>query len=349
MIEIDGSYGEGGGQILRTSLALSAVLKRPIMVHHIRAGRKHPGLQAQHLRAVKAIAEITRARVEGADIHSDKIRFIPQCVTPGHYRFEVETAGSISLVLQALLLPLCLAQGKSRVTLVGGTHVDWSPPFHYLMEVLFPRLESMGAKVQGQVELWGWYPRGGGVAHVEIEPTSGLKPVSLIDRGKLNKIKGISASSNLPEHVTERQKDHALKGIREELKMDAEIEILLNPPSRGTGSFFFLKSEYERSVAGFSSFGRKGKSSEKVADEAYTFLREFVFSDGCVDPHLADQLLPFMALADGKSSLATTQITEHFLTNLWVIRRFIDVTASLGGVKGGPGKIEMIPSLAQEG
>ncbi|OGP78604.1 MAG: RNA 3'-terminal-phosphate cyclase [Deltaproteobacteria bacterium RBG_16_49_23] len=349
MIEIDGSYGEGGGQILRTSLALSAVLKRPILVHHIRAGRKHPGLQAQHLSAVRAIAEITRAQVEGAEFHSEKIRFIPQRVTPADYRVEVETAGSISLVLQALLLPLCLSQRKSRLTLVGGTHVDWSPPFHYLTDVLFPALEDMGAKVQGQIEQWGWYPKGGGVAHVEIEPASDLKPISLIGRGKLNKIKGISVSSNLPEHVTERQRDYALKKIREELKVDAEIEILHNPPSRGTGSFLFLKPEFERSVAGFSSFGRKGKPAEKVADEAYHSLREFVSSDGCVDPHLADQLVPFMALIRGRSSFTTTQITEHLLTNLWVIRHFLDITVLMEGVKGGPGRIEMISSPVCEG
>lgn len=221
--------------------------------------------------------------------------------------------------------------------------MDWSPPFHYLTDILFPVLESMGAEVHGRVEQWGWYPRGGGIAHVEVEPVSDLKPVSLIDRGKLNKINGISVSSNLPEHVAQRQREHALKRIGEELKMDAEIEILLDPPGLGTGSFLFLRSEFERSVAGFSSFGRKGKPSENVADEAYTSLREFVFSDGCVDPHLADQLIPFMALVRGKSSLTTTQITEHLLTNLWVIRRFIDVEVSLEGVKGGPGRLELTP------
>ena len=148
LIEIDGSYGEGGGQILRTALALSAILRKPFTIHHIRSKRKNPGLQAQHLEAVEALARITEAETEGVKFGSQKITFIPQKILPGDYQFEVRTAGSVTLLLQAIFLPLCLAQGTSRLTLVGGTHVPWSPSFHYLSEVLLPTLQSMGISAE---------------------------------------------------------------------------------------------------------------------------------------------------------------------------------------------------------
>jgi len=340
MIEIDGSYGEGGGQILRTALALSAIFNLPITVHHIRAGRKKPGLQPQHLRGVEALARITGAQTQGVKIGSESIIFIPQKILPGEYRFEVGTAGSVALLLQTLLPLLCLSQESFRLTLVGGTHVPWSPPFHYLSEVLFPTLSSMGGFIEASIERWGWYPKGGGVIQLEIKPSSELKPISLLNRGTLKRIHGLSATSQLPKHVSERQRDEALKRIENEMKMDAEISVLYDVPSNGPGSFLFLVAESEGAVAGFSSLGKRGKRAEEVAREVVDSLKDYLESDGCIDPHLADQLIPFMALAKGNSSFTTTQMTEHLITNLWVVRHFMDRKTSVLGEKGGKGRVD---------
>jgi RNA 3'-phosphate cyclase len=342
LIEIDGSYGEGGGQILRTALALSAILQKPFTIHHIRSKRKNPGLQAQHLEAAEALARITEAQTEGFKFGSQKITFIPQKILPGDYQFEVRTAGSVSLLLQAVFLPLCLANEKSNLTLVGGTHVPWSPPFHCLSEVLLPTLKSMGVSAEATIEKWGFYPKGGGKIQLKINPVHEFKPIYLFDRSPLKKIRGISAISNLPKHVADRQREQALKRIQRELKIDAEITILYDVPSNGPGSFLFLLAEYEKTLAGFSSLGARGKPAEKVADEAVDFLKNYFSSEGCIDPHLADQLVPFMALAKGNSSFTTTRITEHLLTNLWVIQHFLDVTISIEGERGERGRIEFL-------
>jgi RNA 3'-phosphate cyclase len=342
LIEIDGSYGEGGGQILRTALALSAILRKPFTIHHVRSKRKNPGLQAQHLEAVKAIAQITEAQTGGVQFGSQKITFIPHKILPGDYQFEVKTAGSVSLLLQAVFLPLCFANEKSNLTLVGGTHVPWSPPFHYLSEVLLPTLESTGVSAGASIEKWGFYPKGEGKIQLEINPVHEFKAISLVERGLLKKIRGISAISNLPKHVAERQKEQALKRIQRELKIDAEITLLYDVPSTGIGSFLFLVAEYEKALAGFSSLGARGKPAEKVADEAVESLKNYFNNEGCIDPHLADQIVPFVALAKGNSSFTTTGITEHLLTNLWVVQHFLDTTILRAGERGEKGKVEFL-------
>jgi RNA 3'-terminal phosphate cyclase (ATP) len=342
LIEIDGSYGEGGGQILRTALSLSAILRRPFTIHHIRSNRQNPGLQAQHLEGVEALARITEAQIEGVKFGSQKITFIPKTILSGDYQFEVRTAGSVTLILQAIFLPLCLSNEKSKLTLVGGTHVPWSPSFHYLSEVLLPTLKSIGVSAEAVIEKWGFYPRGGGKIQLKINPVQELKPVSLVNRGSLKKIRGLSAISNLPKHVAERQKEQALKRIQRELRMDAEIDILYDAPSNGQGSFLFLLAEYEKTLAGFSSLGSRGKPAEKVADEAVDSLKDYIESDGCVDSHLGDQLVPFMALAKGNSSFTTIQMTEHLLTNLWVIQHFLEGTISRWGERGERGRVEFL-------
>lgn len=341
MIAIDGSFGEGGGQILRTALALSVIFKRPLTLHHIRAKRKNPGLGHQHLMAVNALAQISGAKVEGNVIGSQKLTFIPGEVCPGDYHFRIGTAGSVTLLLQALLLPLCLSQKGFQLILEGGTHVPWSPPYHYFSEVLFPTLHFMGISVCGIIDQWGWYPRGGGIIHVEVQPSPSPGSISLLKRGSLRKIRGFSAASLLPKHVAERQRDEALRRIEKELKTGVEITILPDPPSRGPGSFLFLVTESEGGLAGFSSLGRRGKRAEEVAGEAVNSLKEYLEGEGCIDPHLADQLIPFMAMAKGSSSFTTTRITEHLLTNLWVIQHFKNVRISMRGEKGEEGKVEL--------
>ncbi|MGQ9645513.1 MAG: RNA 3'-terminal phosphate cyclase [Thermodesulfobacteriota bacterium] len=340
MIEIDGSFGEGGGQILRTALALSVVYRQPLTLHHIRAKRKNPGLGHQHLMAVNALAKISGARVDGNVIGSQKVTFSPGEISSGDYRFQIGTAGSTTLLLQALLLPLCLSEMSFRLILEGGTHVLWSPPYHYFSDVLFPTLHRMGVSLTGRIDQWGWYPKGGGLIQVEVQPGSSLKPISCLERGRLKKIYGLSAASHLPKHVTERQREEALRRIEKELRLEAEITLLPDVPSKGAGSFLFLVAETEKAVAGFSSLGRRGKRAEEVARETVSSLKDYLDKEACLDPHLADQLIPFMALAKGSSSFTTTRLTEHLLTNVWVVRHFTDVQISVTGEKGEEGKVE---------
>ncbi len=342
MIEIDGSYGEGGGQILRTALAFSAISKIPIRVKNIRASRKNPGLGNQHLATVNALARISGATIEGNRIGSQTLTFIPQEICPGGYEFRIETAGSVTLLLQAIFPPLCLRQEDSTVTLTGGTHVPWSPPFHYFSQVFLPTLKPMEVSAEAEIEKWGFYPKGGGRIRLKLSPTDELKPISLIERGLLKKITGISAVANLPKHMAERQRGQAMKRIRRELNFDPEITILSDAPSGGQGSFLFLLTEYEGVVAGFSSLGARGKPAEKVADEAVDYLKEYAESDGCVDSHLADQLVPFMALAKGNSSFTTAHMTGHLFTNLWVVAQFIDTKIQTRGDLGRSGRVDFL-------
>jgi RNA 3'-terminal phosphate cyclase (ATP) len=342
---IDGAYGEGGGQILRTSLALSAIFKKPIAIRHIRAKRNNPGLRHQHLACVEALARITRGRVEGAELGSEAITFVPREILPGNHRFQIgngkRSAGAVTLLLQTLLLPLCVGSRTSHLTLIGGTHVPWSPPFHYLSEVFLPSLSSFGISVNARIERWGWYPKGGGMIWVEITAVPVLEPVVLLERGPVKKIHGLSASSQLPKHVAERQRDYALRRLKGEMKMDSEIDILREVPGDGPGSFIFLVVESEKGLAGFSSLGMRGKKAEDVAREAVDSVKEYIESGACIDSHLADQLLPFMALARGRSSFTTHRITQHLVTNLWVIQQFANVEINLQGEVGGKGKVEV--------
>jgi RNA 3'-terminal phosphate cyclase (ATP) len=291
---------------------------------------------------VEALAHITRAHITGVKIGSDAITFVPQEVVPGDYRFDIGTAGSVTLLLQALLPPLCFAKEKSSLTLTGGTHVEWSPPFHFLEKILFPILLKMGISVRASLERWGWYPRGGGVIHVEIAPGSELRPLLLADRGALVRIHGFSASSGLPSHVSERQKENARKKIREEWNVNAEIEIDSGVPANSPGSFLFLLAESERISAGFSSLGKKGKKAETVAEEAVVSLMHYLSKGECVDPHLSDQLVLFMGLGKENSAFTTTRITEHLLTNLWVIQQFVGVKVKVSGKPGESGRVDLI-------
>ncbi len=343
-VEIDGSYGEGGGQILRTSLALSVIQERPLTVHHIRSGRKKPGLRPQHLAGVVALGQISRAKLYGAEVGSERIDFLPGKSEGGDYLFEIgngkRSAGSVTLLLQSLLPSLCVTEKPSRLILKGGTHVPWSPPYHYFSDVLVPTLSRMGVTVECHLERWGWYPGGGGDVRVNVKPGPRITPVSLVDRGPLKAIHGISAVSNLPGHIAARQRDEARREIRNILGREAEIESFTDAPSSGRGSFLFLLAEFEGCIAGFSSLGERGKPAEDVAREAVSALVEHVHADGSLDPHLADQILIFMALAAGNSTLTTTRITDHLLTNLWVIERFLGKRTAVVGQRGSPGRID---------
>jgi len=360
MIEIDGSFGEGGGQVLRTSLSLSCHLKKSFRIFNIRASRKNPGLMPQHITCVRAAQLISGAEVKGDSIGSSELVFTPDKVRGGHYKFDIGTAGSTSLVLQTLLLPLCFAdseprscaqgRGESHVTITGGTHVPWSPPFHYLKNVFLPFLKKSGIDVELDIEKWGFYPKGGGVIKASIKPAKTILPVNIEKRGELKALKGLSAVGNLPLSIAERQKTSALE-ILKSRALNADIEIL-SAPCIGQGTFFFLLSEFHPSThlvggqgifAGFSSLGQRGKKAEEVGKEATEEFIEFLHSDATVEKRLADQIVPYLALSDGKSSFTTSEITQHLLTNIEVVKKFLDVKVEVSGKEGEKGKVIINP------
>ena len=345
MVSIDGSFGEGGGQILRTSLALSCVLGKPLNITNIRKARKNAGLQPQHLTAVMAAASIAGAEVQGAELSSTALEFRPGRTNGGTYLFDVAekkcSAGSTSLVLQTILLPLCFAKQASMVTVNGGTHVPWSPSFHYLRSVVAPLLFRIGVHAEYDIASWGWYPIGNGQVSARITPAGALRPLTVIDRGRLVRVFGMSAISNLPNHIATRQRDRAL-AILSRQGIDASIEVL-SAPSPGKGSFLFLVVEFEHLLAGFGSLGAIGKRAEEVADEACDELLSYLRAKGALDPHLADQVVPWLAVCQGPSEFTTSRVTGHLLTNLWVVRQFMDIDVRVEGVEGEEGWVVIRP------
>ncbi len=346
ILGIDGSYGEGGGQILRTSLALSCVLGRPIEIFNIRKARKKPGLQPQHLTAVKAAAAVSRAEVEGVELSSTALRFSPTRLVGGDYFFDVSekrgSAGSTSLVLQTILLPLCCAEHPSTITVIGGTHVPWSPTFHYLEYVFLPMLRRLGAAAGLGIEKWGWYPIGGGAVRARVNPQKEFFPLRLTERGNLLRVSGISAVSNLPQDIARRQRARALDALAQR-GIDASIETV-SAPSAGKGTLVFLCAEFENATIGCDSLGAIGKRAEEVADEACTALFEYLDTKGALDPHLADQIIHYLALAKGPSEFTTSRITQHVLTNIWAVKQFMDIDIEVEGNEGEEGKISILPS-----
>jgi RNA 3'-terminal phosphate cyclase (ATP) len=325
---IDGSYGEGGGQILRTAVSLSALLGRPVEIRDIRAGREKPGLRAQHLMAVRAVALTTSAKTRGAELGSRSLYFEPGALRAGNYTLDVGTAGSTSLVLQSMIPPLLLAEGHSHVTVKGGTHVPWSPSFHYLRDVFVPALRDMGATVSLEIERWGWYPKGGGKVTASISPTRVLRPLDRMERGSLRGISVLSAVSNLPSSIADRQKDRVVKRLEAHGYRPGDTKTIQGP-SPGTGTMVFIGAEFEKGTAGFSALGARGKSAETVGDEAATSFLAFMASRAGLDVHLADQMVLYMALAQGRSSFVTADITKHLMTNMWVIEQFLPVRFDL--------------------
>ena len=340
-LEIDGNYGEGGGQILRSSLSLSAILNQPVRISGIRAGRKKPGLAPQHLTCVNAVAAITNAEVIGGQLGSQALVFRPQEISGGSYNFDVAqirpSAGALSLVFQSVALPLSFAKVPSTVILRGGTHVPWSPTVHYLREIFIPMAAKFGFEGSIQLNRWGWYPKGGGEAIAKVQPIADWHNVQLEHRGRLQSIRGISAASNLPEHIINRQQNQIEKRLK---RFDSPVTIeRVKGESIGQGTLVFLKAEFENVQAGFSVLGARRKPAERVADEACRALVDFLESDAVIDPHLADQLILPMALATGESRFTTSQITRHLTTNIWLVQQFLPVQFEVNGAENEPGEV----------
>lgn len=339
IIEIDGAFGEGGGQILRTSLSLSCLLKKPIRIFNIRKGRKKPGLMPQHLTSVKVMQLISSAIVKGDSIGSTELYFEPQDIKSGEFFYDIGTAGSTMLVLQTVLPCLSFSDQKSLIILKGGTHVPMSPCYHYVERVFCKFLKTIGFNVNLSIERYGFYPEGGGLIRAQIEPVKEITPLRLIEPRRLKAIKGVSGVSNLPFSISERQKEAFLKKISP-LSINAEIENLtVNSP--GPGTFIFVEALYEDSIAGFSSLGERGKRAEKVGEEVGIKLLKHVNTMKALDPNMADQIVLYLSLTDQFSEFSTSEITEHLVTNLWVLRQFLDIDYTVDGERGKPGIVKI--------
>jgi RNA 3'-terminal phosphate cyclase (ATP) len=334
MLHLDGSYGEGGGQILRSALSLAVLSGVPVRIERIRAGRPRPGLRAQHLTAVRALAALSRAEVSGAELSSQELTFRPRAIQGGKYIFDVAektgSAGSVTLLAQALLPPLLQAPQPSEITLKGGTHVAWSPPAHYLMEVFLPALATLGAPVQMELKRWGWYPRGGGEVQLKITPAPALTGVEWLTPPPLSAFKAVSAASKLPAHVAQRQAARLKERLGESLPVT-----IIQAGGQDPGSMVLLWGPH----AGFDALGARGKPAELVADEAAEAYLSFASCGAGVDRHLADMLALYLAQAPGPSAIATPEITGHLLTNLWVIEQFLGPLFQVEGRLGEPGVV----------
>lgn len=329
MIEIDGSEGEGGGQVLRTSLGLSALTGQPFRITKIRAKRARGGLLRQHLTGVRAVAEVCGATVDGDTLGSTALTFVPGPVKAGSYTFNVGTAGSAGLVLQAVLTPLLVADGPSTLVVTGGTHNPTSPPAPFLEHVLFPLIERMGPQVRIRLDRYGFYPAGGGQYTVEITPAP-LRPLILEERGPIRRVEPVAVVANLPRRIAHRE----LETLREMLGLETRAGRTDEVPSAGPGNVVWIEAEAEHVTEVFTAFGRKGTTAELVAREAGEECARWLASGAPVGAHLADQLLVPMALAAGGSYL-THELTEHTRTNAGIIGRFLDRTFSFVETVGG--------------
>lgn len=325
MIEIDGSYGEGGGQILRMSVALSAVTGKDVKIVNIRAGRKKPGLAAQHLTAIRSVGEICNAQVEGLDIGSQTVEFHPGELRGGKLRFDIGTAGSITLVFQACFIPALHAPTKCVLTVTGGTDVRWAPPMDYFQNVFLPMVEKMGVSAKVESIKRGYYPKGGGKVVLHIEPKETLSPLQLDElRGQLI-IKGISHVSNLPDHIPERMVKSAKKDLIRLGRPDIVSETFSGDEAFGQGGAIVIWAKNEDTILGGNATAERGVKAETVGEIASKELWKEIKSGATLDIHLSDQILPYMAMADGESSFLVRELTNHTKTNMWLIEQFFDV------------------------
>lgn len=349
LLRIDGSHGEGGGQLLRTALSLAAISGRELELTRVRAGRRQPGLAAQHLTAVRAVAALCDARVQGDELGSRELLFAPRGgVRAGSYQFDVAaarpggSAGSATLVLQAVLLPLALAKGESRVSVSGGTHIGRSPSFDYARDVWLPALRPLGIAAELELQSSGWFPAGRGELCAQICGNADLRlGLDLRERGALVRVFGRALAANLPAHIPQRMADRARK-LLAQAGIDAQIEPL-RVRAACPGAGLFLTAEYERARAGFDAMGERGKSSEVVAEQAVALLLAHRSSGASLDVHLADQLVAPLALAGAPSQLGVERASRHLETSAWLVERFGLARVRIESQDGGPALVRIEP------
>jgi RNA 3'-terminal phosphate cyclase (ATP) len=320
MIDVDGSFGEGGGQIVRSSLTLAAVLGVPVRIENIRARRPKPGLGNQHLAAARAVAKICKGNLEGAKKGSKELLFEPGEIRAGHYSREIGTAGSTTLILQTVLPVLASADRESAITIYGGTHNPMAPPSEFITECCLPAVALLGINASCELVRHGFYPKGGGAIKAKVEPwDKAFGPLDLTEDVDWGEPEVTVLIANLPEHVAEREQNE----IAERLRIDPlTVKIEPLPGDVGPGNAVMVRYRSGDRIALITSFGEPRKRAERVAQEAARQAKNFARSKAPVDPHLADQLLLPMALGAG-GSFITSEITEHARTQAEVIRAFL--------------------------
>jgi RNA 3'-terminal phosphate cyclase (ATP) len=352
-IDLDGGVGEGGGQILRTALALSAVTGRAFAIDHIRANRLKPGLRPQHREAARAIARIVDGRLAGDEPGSTRLEFTPrQPPRAGTWAFDIGTAGSTPLLLQTVCWPLALGGGPSTLVLRGGTHQDQAPSFHYLALVWAPAVARLGFRVSVELQAAGFYPEGGGEFTARIEPASPLPPLDLRHRGTLQEVEVVSMVGGLPYPIADRQANRALRRLRDH-GISAEAERVPLPARGSHGGHVLIVSTFERTRAGHGAVTTGEREPEAVADQAVDAFRAYLSGGAAIDRHLGDQLLLPAALAvAGRPPsppgvvpavrYTVSEVTPHLLTNAEVIRRFLDVQIAVEGRQGEEGEVRVL-------
>lgn len=330
LITIDGSHGEGGGQILRSAVGLAVVVGKAVRIEKIRAGRSKPGLLRQHLTAIKAAAEICNGTLTGAELGSTELTFEPQQVVPGRRQFSIGTAGSATLVLQTILPALLTASGPSEIVLEGGTHNQWAPPFDFLQRAYLPIVNRMGPQVEATLERHGFYPAGGGRMVVTITPSASLKGFDLLERGKTITRTAQILISNLPLSIAEREADKIVRKLSF-LKKDVSIEAVA---STGRGNIVFAEIECEHVTEIATGFGRVGASAEHVAEEVVQEVRRYLKSTAPVGEYLADQILlplglsaaqPESSVAPRGGSFRTVNLSRHATTHIEILQMLLPI------------------------
>ncbi|HVF10190.1 MAG TPA: RNA 3'-terminal phosphate cyclase [Abditibacteriaceae bacterium] len=343
MVEIDGSFGEGGGQIIRTALSLAIMTGHAVGITNVRARRTKPGLQPQHLAAVRAAAAVCDARLAGDSVGSRALTFEPQTTAKaGNYRFDIGTAGAAPLVVQTVLLPLTQAAGASTVTVTGGTHVPHSPTVEYLEAVYVPLLRRAGLDVTLSYTNAGFYPRGGGQMDLVIQASTGPKPLVMNERGRLEELRAFIITSNLPEHVAERGAvtvERSMKAVGRKIIIERRER-----PSPGTGAAAVIVARCQQGMAAFSAIGELRKPMEKVAEAPCREFMQWWKSTAACDKHLADQLVLPLSFATGLSHWTTPVVTEHLRTVLWVVRQFLSIDVELEEHEDGSGAVSLSPA-----
>jgi RNA 3'-terminal phosphate cyclase (ATP) len=339
MLEIDGSRGEGGGQILRSALALSILTRKPFKLINIRANRPKPGLAPQHLASVRAAAAISSAIFKGGQIGSAVLNFEPHDLKSGNYTFGINTAGATALVLHTVYLPLALhGTGESQLTLTGGTHVKAAPSFDFLATTWTGYLKKLGMEVEVELVRPGFYPRGGGEVRVRIRPCSRVYPLTLLSQTDLKTAGGFGAIADLPESIAKtlsRRLKHRLK--QDEIESEIPTQTWENGPG-AVASVVFRQAPVPTL---FFALGEKGRPAEVVADEAADEALAYKASSCPVDPHSADQLLLPLVFSDGASEFRVSEVTQHLLTNIETIRLFVERDIQCEGERGQPGTVRI--------
>ena len=325
MLEIDGSYGEGGGQILRNAVALSTVLKKPVKITKIRANRPNPGIKAQHYVAIKGIAELCDAEVSDLEIGSSKIEFIPGEIKGGRYKFDIGTAGSITLAFQACILACANLNEPVTISLTGGTDVKWSPSWDYFEHVFIPILKKMGMLVFPKLILRGYYPKGGGEAIITIKPSDKIKPLKLKEENEFTNVSGKINISNLPDHIITRMRHATIKAfLKNNIMTSIDVD---QTTSLSSGVGITLWTQTKDAILGNTMLGEKGVSAEEIGKNAANNLIKEIQSEVNLDTYAFDQIIPYMVLGKkhGESSCKIRELSSHSSTNMWLLQQFFDV------------------------